>query len=863
MPLNSSNEMENQIIGHFRIGPEIGKGSFANVYKGYDLRTHKAVAIKSVFRSRLKNQKLIDNLEVEISILKNLKNPHIVALLDCTRTDQHFHLFMEYCSLGDLSYFIKKRDQLATRHPLVKSILEKYPSPPQSRGMNEVLVINFIQQLASALKFLRSQNLVHRDIKPQNLLLCPPAHSKKEFEENHYAGLWELPVLKIADFGFARFLPATSMAETLCGSPLYMAPEILRYEKYNAKADLWSVGAVIYEMAVGRPPFRAANHVELLKKIERAKDKISFPPSANLSEGMVKLICGLLKADPTERMGFAEFFENPLIVSQIKSDDQPLECSMEDDQLFISEYLPKNVAHMGATSPLKTLREEGPEKFGANNDPSVNQLEDNLQQGEDRDNDANANKNEVAPGVAVPSFDNKNIESGAHAKDEVIKRIITRNSPPPGKKSTSPLLQKLHQKVVKTYKDERPRAITSFEKDYVVVEKRTVEVNALADELNKRGSGALAISPLNDSFLPAERRYSSSSSSSSASSHRKPSFSERKTPLIMNSTNALSRALGYTSSRLFGMAHHGSPGHRKYSQDFWKYQQLQQQQKAASGAKILESKILNPLVASAISGSDGNVKQIVKPISPEDSQIIHEDKEVIAKLETLATMAHAVSLFAEVKFSQLIPIPPSFKTVDVNISPKSNSFGGATEPLPSAMVKTISEEGLSLYVKTLSLLAQAMYVASDWWHSNSMDSATSPRMNELVQWIRSKFNECLEKAEYLRQKLVNSTEMDESISGRGQWVVAEKLIFDRSLEMSKNAALNEMRNVDLYGCELSYSTAIWMLEALLHNEENVSASKTLDKLDESDRKTVQGFINIIGKRLLSLRKKIKVQQIKH
>ena len=70
MPLNSSNEMENQIIGHFRIGPEIGKGSFANVYKGYDLRTHKAVAIKSVFRSRLKNQKLIDNLEVEISILK-------------------------------------------------------------------------------------------------------------------------------------------------------------------------------------------------------------------------------------------------------------------------------------------------------------------------------------------------------------------------------------------------------------------------------------------------------------------------------------------------------------------------------------------------------------------------------------------------------------------------------------------------------------------------------------------------------------------------------------------------------------------------------------------------------------------------
>jgi len=66
------------------------------------------------------------------------------------------------------------------------------------------------------------------------------------------------------------------MAETLCGSPLYMAPEILRYEKYDAKADLWSVGAVLYEMAIGKPPFRAMNHIELLKKIEHTK-AIKFP----------------------------------------------------------------------------------------------------------------------------------------------------------------------------------------------------------------------------------------------------------------------------------------------------------------------------------------------------------------------------------------------------------------------------------------------------------------------------------------------------------------------------------------------------------------------------------------------------------
>lgn len=112
------------------------------------------------------------------------------------------------------------------------------------------------------------------------------------------------------------------MAETLCGSPLYMAPEILRYEKYDAKADLWSTGAVLYEMCVGRPPFRAQNHVELLKKIERSQDRIKFPdeqPPADdiklqyardhpVASDLKDLIRRLLKRNPVERMSFNDFF---------------------------------------------------------------------------------------------------------------------------------------------------------------------------------------------------------------------------------------------------------------------------------------------------------------------------------------------------------------------------------------------------------------------------------------------------------------------------------------------------------------------------------------------------------------------------
>lgn len=153
----------------------------------------------------------------------------------------------------------------------------------------------------------------------QNLLMQPATSA--ELSDGHPLGI---PVLKVADFGFARILPAAAMAETLCGSPLYMAPEILRYEKYDAKADLWSVGAVLFEMTCGKPPFRASNHVELLRKIEKGEDRIKFPDESSrsatdkegvdlpspepVSPDIKALIRALLKRKPLDRMTFDEFF---------------------------------------------------------------------------------------------------------------------------------------------------------------------------------------------------------------------------------------------------------------------------------------------------------------------------------------------------------------------------------------------------------------------------------------------------------------------------------------------------------------------------------------------------------------------------
>lgn len=148
--------------GNYTAEKEIGKGSFATVYRGHltsDKSQH--VAIKEVSRAKLKNKKLLENLEIEIAILKKIKHPHIVGLIDCERTSTDFYLIMEYCALGDLTFLLKRRKELMENHPLLRTVFEKYPPPSENHnGLHRAFVLSYLQQLASALKFLRSKNLV-------------------------------------------------------------------------------------------------------------------------------------------------------------------------------------------------------------------------------------------------------------------------------------------------------------------------------------------------------------------------------------------------------------------------------------------------------------------------------------------------------------------------------------------------------------------------------------------------------------------------------------------------------------------------------------------------------------------------------
>ncbi|KPJ08522.1 Serine/threonine-protein kinase ULK2 [Papilio machaon] len=207
-----------------------------------------------------------------------------------------------------------------------------------NRLLSEGTIRLFLRQLAEAMRAIHAKGIVHRDLKPQNILLT---HNVAPPRTPHPAEI----TLKIADFGFARFLEEGNMAVTLCGSPMYMAPEVIMSLKYDAKADLWSLGTIVYQCLTGKAPFQATTPHELKAFYENSVDLQPKMP-AGTSPELCNLLIGLLRRNPRERMPFEMFFNHPFLqrprtASATSLDmDLPdiLECVMEG-QVDINCYL--------------------------------------------------------------------------------------------------------------------------------------------------------------------------------------------------------------------------------------------------------------------------------------------------------------------------------------------------------------------------------------------------------------------------------------------------------------------------------------------------------------------------------------------
>ncbi|KAI8628642.1 Serine/threonine-protein kinase ATG1 [Xylariaceae sp. FL1651] len=924
-------------IGQFLIGSEIGKGSFAQVYMGKHKVSGAAVAIKSVELARL-NKKLKENLYSEIKILKKLRHPHIVALHDCVESSTHINLIMEYCELGDLSLFIKKRDKLIT-HPATYDLARKYPSIPGS-GLNEVVIRHFLKQLASALQFLREGNFVHRDIKPQNLLLLPSVAYRESNKESRpvlsashdslipAVGLQSLPMLKLADFGFARVLPSTSLAETLCGSPLYMAPEILRYERYDAKADLWSVGTVVYEMISGRPPFRASNHVELLRKIENGDDIIRFPKETQVTSDLKGLIRALLKRNPIERMSFESFFNHHVIADSIPGlveDDIPRSPrqSSKDLRALSKTDEPRlegrrlSIHHRYRTDP-GTIHQEisssSPREKPSRSSPlaTTPELDNQDQPAQSVARVSQSPQNDIAPGLGIrrpqpipstsaPSRPALTEDRRRRGYSNASLNRYSRDDQSPPSSYVNKSTGKEKGKPIRSTVDEREKAAhdIAFERDYVVVEKKHVEVNAFADELAAKGAQTQAISPRTGQVVRRATQQGDPRSTTGAvpaqpsnalqiaqgkqrpDSYHRGSYEKNLSGSPSSTTSVISKAIQDASLRLFGFKY---PSHML-------------------GKGASPPHMYNPFPTYPTPSAPVGLITDGRPGGP-----IDEDLRVAQCIEDFATRSDVVWGFAEVKYKQLVPLAPSMEEGLGGIS--AEKLGEDDDGLTSEAIVVLSEEALVLYVKALSLLAKSMDIASIWWTRKAKgDSSTAQhvisrdanstqnlvaRVNSAVQWVRKRFNETLEKAEVVRLKLTEAQkqlpedhpnhpsnnqledQLPETASTEGivltPGLSAERLMYDRAIDMSRTAAINEIANEDLSGCELSYITAIRMLEAVLDNDEEISSKRRLSgsprverdmqevvsEINPDDQQAVHKMIHMISGRLTTLRKKMQI-----
>nr|GMD40005.1 CBL-interacting serine/threonine-protein kinase 14-like [Ipomoea batatas] len=294
-------DLNRRILGKYELGKLLGCGAFAKVYHARVIRTGQSVAIKAVSKHRILKGGLTGHVKREVSIMRRLRHHHIVRLLEVLATKTKIYFVMEFAKGGELFTKVAKG------------------------RFSEDLSRKYFQQLISAVGYCHSRGVYHRDLKPENLLL----------DEN-----WDL---KITDFGLSAVTdPARpdGRLHTLCGTPAYVAPEILAKKGYyGAKVDIWSCGIILFVLNAGYLPFNDTNLMNMYRKIYKGEyrcPKWTSPELKHLIDRLLdtnpdtRITVDEIKADPWFRKGFKD------VKPQIESE---FEFKTDNDSETENKYL--------------------------------------------------------------------------------------------------------------------------------------------------------------------------------------------------------------------------------------------------------------------------------------------------------------------------------------------------------------------------------------------------------------------------------------------------------------------------------------------------------------------------------------------
>ena len=292
-------------IGCYKLTGLLGKGTYGDVRMAEHNETKVQYACKCISKDMLaKNEATRRQLYREISIMKSLVHENVVKLYDVLQTPNNIYLIVEWVRGGELLDVIDRASRL---------------DEDKSR--------HYFQQLICALYYVHNQGISHRDIKPENLLVTE--HEK----------------LKVSDFGLSnvqevsegnanpQHVPEAKRLRSVCGTPNYVAPEVLKREGYNGfKSDVWSCGVVLYVMLTGQLPFHGANTQELLQLILTG----TYEVPKDLSPGCLDIIRKMLEVDPEKRLSIGDVTNHPWF--KVRFDRTCLRAGVTDHSSGVGLY---------------------------------------------------------------------------------------------------------------------------------------------------------------------------------------------------------------------------------------------------------------------------------------------------------------------------------------------------------------------------------------------------------------------------------------------------------------------------------------------------------------------------------------------
>ncbi|XP_037337097.2 calcium/calmodulin-dependent protein kinase IGb isoform X1 [Pungitius pungitius] len=252
---------------------ELGSGAFSEVYMVKEKKTGKLFAMKCV----KKKQKRDLNLENEINVLRRIKHDNVVGMEDLYESQTHYYLIMQLVAGGELFDRILDRGVYS----------EKDAS-------------SVIQQVLQAVSYLHENGIVHRDLKPENILYYSQAENSK---------------IMISDFGLSKMVDNDIMS-TACGTPGYVAPEVLAQKPYSKAVDCWSIGVITYILLCGYPPFYEESETRLFSKIMKAQYEFDSPFWDEISESAKDFIRNMMQKNPSMRLSTDAALRHPWIIGK-------------------------------------------------------------------------------------------------------------------------------------------------------------------------------------------------------------------------------------------------------------------------------------------------------------------------------------------------------------------------------------------------------------------------------------------------------------------------------------------------------------------------------------------------------------------